>query len=237
VSVATYLLPTLAGLAADKKYPEFREQVRQGVGYLLFVNLIAAILLTVLAEPIVRLLFERGHFTASSTQRATSALVYLGPGLVVFSLNNILARAFYALGDTKTPMKISVFCLMTNLILASGLVWNMKQSGLALANTLSGILNLALLLYGLRRKLKRLDFSPLRRDVLPMCAASGGAVAVAWTLGWWWEKSIGHENLLTRAGAVFVPALVAGVLYLAVAWWMKSPSARDVLALLNKRLA
>ena len=60
ISLATYLLPTLSGLAAEKKYSEFRATLRHGVGTLIFFNLIAAILLVVLAEPIVRLLFERG---------------------------------------------------------------------------------------------------------------------------------------------------------------------------------
>jgi putative peptidoglycan lipid II flippase len=58
ISLATYLLPTLSGLAADKKYPEFRTTLQQGVGYLIFINLLASVLLFTLAEPIVRLLFE-----------------------------------------------------------------------------------------------------------------------------------------------------------------------------------
>ena len=102
ISLATYLLPTLDGLAAEKNYPEFRATLRHGLGTLLFANLIAAILLVVLAEPIVRLLFEHGDkFTAASTARATFALVCLAPGLVAFSTVNVLARAFYALGDTQ----------------------------------------------------------------------------------------------------------------------------------------
>ena len=112
ISLATYLLPTLAGLAAEKNYSEFRATLRHGIGTVTFLNLIAAILLIVLAEPIVRLLFERGAFTAASTDRATFALICLAPGLVAFSTVNILARAFYAVGDTQTPMKISIACLL-----------------------------------------------------------------------------------------------------------------------------
>ena len=74
----------------------------------MFANLIASVLLVVLAEPIVRLLFERGEIRRASTGRATLALICLAPGLVAFSMVNILARAFFALGDTKTPMKISL---------------------------------------------------------------------------------------------------------------------------------
>ena len=77
VSLATFLLPTLAGLAAEKKFPQFRENLRKGMGYLFYVNAIASVMLIVLAGPIVSLLFERGEFTAESTQRASFALICL----------------------------------------------------------------------------------------------------------------------------------------------------------------
>ena len=99
-----------------------RHAAARAVGTLIFLNLIASVLLVVLAEPIVRLLFEHGRFTAASTARAAFALMCLAPGLVAFSTVNILARAFYALGDTKTPMKISIVCLALNLILAGALL-------------------------------------------------------------------------------------------------------------------
>jgi putative peptidoglycan lipid II flippase len=99
ISLATYLLTALSALAVEKNYAEFRTTLRQGIGSLLFANLIAAVLLVVLAEPIVRLLFENGgKFTAASTMRAAFALECLAPGLVAFSTVNVLARAFYRAG-------------------------------------------------------------------------------------------------------------------------------------------
>src|SRR5215471_4045275 len=74
ISLATYLLPTLSGLAAEKNYPEFRSTLRHGLESLLFLNLLCSVLLLVLAEPIVRLLFEHGDkFTAASTTRVSFA--------------------------------------------------------------------------------------------------------------------------------------------------------------------
>jgi peptidoglycan biosynthesis protein MviN/MurJ (putative lipid II flippase) len=74
---------------------------------------------------------------------------------------NILARAFYALGDTMTPMRISVFSLAVNAALALALVYPFRQMGLGIANTCSAILNFSLLLYALRRKIKTLDLEAL----------------------------------------------------------------------------
>ena len=122
ISLATYLLPTLAGLAAAKKLPEFRQTLSQGLSYLAFANLIAAAIALALAVPIVRLIFERGKFGPDATQRVALSLACLAPGLLMFSMNNILARAFYALNDIKTPMKISIVCLGLNLVFAIWLV-------------------------------------------------------------------------------------------------------------------
>jgi putative peptidoglycan lipid II flippase len=228
ISLATYLLPALSGLAAEKNYDGFRNELRQGISYLVFTNLIACVLLVALAEPIIRLLFERGRFDATSTSQATLALVCLAPGLVAFSVVNILARAFFALGDTRTPMKVSVFCLALNLGLALALVWRFKQGGLGIANTLTSVVNVTLLAYALRRKLKTLNMATLRRPILQLIALAllAGVIAFA---GWcWWEKAIGHANVALKIGAVFVPAGIAGAVYWLVALGLKIPAAKEM---------
>jgi putative peptidoglycan lipid II flippase len=235
ISLATYLLPTLSGLAAEKKYSEFRATLRQGVGTLVFFNLIAAILLVVLAEPIVRLLFERGLFTAASTQRATLALICLAPGLVAFSAVNILARAFYALGDTKTPMQISLVSLALNLILAAVLVVPLRQGGLGIANTTTSICNVWLLLYALRKRMGKLEMESLQATLLPLALAGILAGLMAWQ-GWrFWEHSIGHETLALKIGAVFVPAGIAGLAYWLAALALKIPAAKETTDLILQR--
>jgi putative peptidoglycan lipid II flippase len=228
ISLATYLLPALSSLATDKNYDGFRSELRQGIGYLIFTNLIASILLVVLAEPIFRLLFERGKFNAESTSQAALALECLAPGLVAFSIVNILARAFYALGDTRTPMKISVFCLTLNLLLAVALVWRFKQGGLGIANTITSLVNVGLLTYALRRKLKRLDMASLKKPVVALLLI--GLLAGIVAFGGWqsWEKFLGHANLGLKLGAVFVPAGIAGAIYWGLAMICKVPAAKEM---------
>jgi len=228
VSLATYLLPTLSGLAAEKNYDGFRTELRQGVSYLIFTNLIASVLLITLAEPIFRLLFERGRFDATSTSQAALALMCLAPGLVAFSIVNVLARAFFALGDIRTPMKVSIFCLMLNLLLAVALVWRYKQAGLGIANTATSLVNVVLLTYALRRKLKAPNLATLRRPLALLALLAVLAGAVAW--GGWklWEQQLGHANLALKIGAVFVPAGIAGSLYWLSAWLCKIPAAKEM---------
>jgi putative peptidoglycan lipid II flippase len=228
ISLATYLLTSLSGLAIDKNYPEFRAQLRHGISSLVFVNLIAAVLLVALAEPIMRLLFERGQFTAASTERAAFALVCLAPGLVAFSTVNVLARAFYALGDTQTPMKISLVCLALNLMLAAILIGPLRQGGLGIANTVTSVCNVTLLVFALRKKLGKLEMQPLRDALWILVPAMIFAGLVAW--GGWriWEKQIGHGSVVLEIGAVFVPAGIAGGVYLLIALATKVPAAKEM---------
>lgn len=235
ISLATYLLPTLSGLAAEKKYPEFRATLRDGIGYLIFINTLATVLLIVLATPIIRLLFERGSFMAEDTPDVAIALVALAPGLVAFSLVNIVGRAFYALGDTSTPMKISVFCLAVNAILTLPLVWTLRQAGLGIANSTTGIINLALLLFALRKKLKTLELAPVRAQLLSLVTAACAAGLAAWGTLLVWDRWIGHSNLALKLGEVFAPAVVSAAFYFGVAMALRVPYARDFLALVKRR--
>jgi putative peptidoglycan lipid II flippase len=228
ISLATYLLPTLAGIAAEKKYDDFRGTLRGGLGLLFFLNLPAAVLLLTLAEPIVRLLFERGAFTPAATHRAALALACLAPGLVAFSGVNVVARAFFALGDTRTPMRVSVFCLALNLIISLLLIGPFRQVGLGIANSLTSFVNLWLLLRALRKKLKRLDLAPLRPSLLALAGATVVAGLVAWLSAGWWSAHWGHANLLLKLGEVFVPAGVAVAVYGLLALWQRVPEAREV---------
>jgi putative peptidoglycan lipid II flippase len=229
ISLATYLLTTLSGLAVDKNYPEFRATLRNGLGTMLFANLIASILLLILATPIVRLLFEGGHFGPDSTEHTAYALMCLAPGLVAFSTVNILARAFYALGDTKTPMQVSIACLLVNLVLSLILVGPLRQGGLGIANTITSVFNVTLLTFALRKKLKTLEMESLSATFAPLALAGALAGVTAWG-GWHlWESHLGHHNVALKIGAVFAPAIAAGVVYWIVGVIAKIPAAHEIL--------
>ena len=236
ISLATFLLPTLSGLVAEKKFTEFQSTLKQGLSYLSFSNLIAAAVSLALAEPIVRLLFEHGKFGPDATHRVALALMCLAPGLLLFSMNNILARAFFALNDIKTPMKISVFCLVLNLVFAVYLVQQYREAGLAIANTISAMFNTGLLFFALRRKLKRLEMQGLIGNVMALIGIATVAGGVAYFVFRYWNQHIGHDGLYAQLGAVFVPGIIAGLIYWLLALAAKVPAAMEVTGLVRRKL-
>jgi putative peptidoglycan lipid II flippase len=228
ISLATFLLPTLSGLFAEKKQGEFNSTVDRGLAHLLFFNLPVTLWLIVLAGPIVRLLFERGEFTADSTGRAAFALQCLAPGLVAFSAVNILARAFFAMGDTRTPMRISLACLAVNLALALLLIHPLRQGGMGLANSLSAWLNALWLVVALRRKAGGLELAEVRRCAVPVLLASVAGGMTAWLAAWWWAGNIGAASLTGQLGGVFVPLGGGAAVFFVVAWAGKVATAREL---------
>lgn len=235
ISLATFLLPTLAGLASSKDDRGFRETLQSAVGYLFFINIIVAAVTIALAEPIVRLLFERGAFDAESTRRTSYALLALAPGLIAFSMVNIFSRAFFAKGDTKTPMKISVTCLAVNLILVILLVGDYKQAGLGIANSITAVLNAFLLYRGLKALDRSLELFP-KGNRLWLAAPSalvGGWIA--WKVWQWWAATYGSVETWQRIGEVFLPMAAACGFYMIVTAGAGVPAARDLLGLLRRR--
>jgi len=217
VSIATYLLPTLAGLVAEKKYLEYKQLLREGVAHLIFVNLFASAMLVVLAEPTVRLLFERGRFGPDSTLRVAFALQCLAPGLVAFSAVNIFARAFYALSDTSTPMKIGVCSLGLNLVLTylwlSLFPMGYKQGAMGLANTMTSVANATILVFALTKKVGGLDFKATFRDIKISILGTIVASILAATTWCGLKRTIGYETFVSRVMCVALPGGLAMVVY------------------------
>jgi peptidoglycan biosynthesis protein MviN/MurJ (putative lipid II flippase) len=133
-------------------------------------------------------------------------------------------------------MKISVVCLVLNLIFALWLIGPYREAGLGIANTLSAAFNVWLLAHALRRKLPRLEWAGLRRTLLTLLATAAVAGEVALLLNLFWEQKFGHAALPQKLGAVFVPMALAGLLYLGLGLWLKVSAAREISSLVVRRL-
>jgi putative peptidoglycan lipid II flippase len=183
-SVATALFPTLAALVARGEQAEMRRIFGITLRNLLFLTLPAAAGLLILRQPIVRLLFERGEFTAESTALTAWALGFFSLGLVGHAVVEIITRAFYALQDTKTPVAAGIMAMLLNIGLSLGLMRGFAalrwppHAGLALANSIAVTLEMAVLLWLLRPKMGGLAEPRLAPAVAKMGLATGGMTLI-----------------------------------------------------------
>ena len=144
-ALSTVLLPTFSQQAARSETNNIKETIFKSTRGLMLIMIPATAGLMVFTKPIVQLVFERGMFDSTSTRVTALALMFYAPGLIVFSLSKILTPAFYALKDTRTPVKIGIYTLALNFILNITfiLTWpdGYKHAGLAFATVIASAVN------------------------------------------------------------------------------------------------
>lgn len=181
-------LPTLSAQVELGKFADFRQTLSSIVRVMLLLALPATIGLVFLRVPLVRVLYERGSFDATSTQMVAWALLWYALGLTGHSLVEVLSRAFYAMHDTKTPVFVGVAAMTGNILLSfffSGLFnrigW-LPLGGLALANTTATAVECLVLFAIMRRRLQGVGGKQILRTGLLALAASSamGLVLVGW---------------------------------------------------------
>jgi len=153
LSLAQAVLPTFSSEAVRGDFDSFKKTLRMTMRTVTFAVLPAAVGLAVLAEPIVRIIFERGKFNAYSTSITASALFYYAFGLLSVCFVKLLVNAFYALKDTRTPVRTLFVAVAINIVLSLCWMKTLKISGLALASTISATVNAVILYRLLRRRL------------------------------------------------------------------------------------
>lgn len=234
-SIATAAMPTLAAQYARKQIEGVRNSLGGILRGILLLSIPASLGLIILRVPLVQLLLERGEFTARSTELVAWALLWYGVGLVGHSVMEVLARAFYALHDTRTPVMVGVVAMSLNVVfsfLFSDLFeragW-MPHGGLALANSLATALEMAALLLLMRRRLDGIEGSRLLQG---FGSAALGTLMMSLAL-WLWMTQIGEAApwLVTTGGVV-----IGGVVYTVVIAVLRVPEVNTLLRAVKSRL-
>jgi putative peptidoglycan lipid II flippase len=203
VSIATASLPTISGHAVDRNDPGMRRAVSQGLRMMLMLNVPATAGLVVLATPIVRLIFERGRFTEADTAATAAALVCYAPGLIGYSAVKLVSPAFYALGNSRTPVLSSAASVAFNVVINLMLVRSLGHRGLALGTAAAALLNAGVLLALLRARLGGIDG---RRLLVASAKISLASIVMA-VAAYYGERALhflfGGVHLVSQAVRVF----------------------------------
>ncbi len=223
IAIATAVLPTMSAQAARRDIDEFRKTFSLGLRLVFFIMFPAMAGLIALRVPIVSLLLEHGRFDRVSTEGTALALLCYAVGLWAFAGVRVVVQAFYALQDTRTPVKTAILALLTNIVLSAAFVFKtpLGHGGLALATSLAAILNISLLTIELRKKIGRMDGGRILRSLLKIVPVS----VVMGALCWW----ISIQPVWGLTGHTLSKALLLGggmglsvIFYIAAMWVLKS---------------
>ncbi len=182
VSIATATVPAVSRHAARDDYAAVRATLAEGLSLMFVMNIPATVGLIVLAHPIVRVIFERRAFLPSDTAATAAALQFYAVGLVGYSIVRIASPTFYAFGDSRTPVQVSMASVVANVVLNVLLARVLGYRGLALGTSIAALFNAAGLLWLLHGRLRGLDdrrvLSSLARIVIASLVMGTAALVV-----------------------------------------------------------
>ena len=233
IAMGTAILPAFSAKAANNDLDGLRHDLDFALRLVLLITIPATVGLVVLREPILTLLFERGAFGAESTRLTAQALLAYGLGLTAFSAIKVAAPVFYALKDTRTPVRIAILCMTTNIGLNIALMIPFQHAGLALATTLAAFLNAGLLFYHLHLKIGYQPEKGLGTMLLKTSVATGFMLLfLDWGIATYWNAT----DTTTQRAITLLPIVLGGIVLFMVSTWglgMKEP--RALLRILKRR--
>lgn len=227
-AIATAAFPTFAHQAAKGERLAMQDTLGRILALLLFLTAPAALLLFLLRTPLISLLLQRGAFDMHATEMTAYALRFYALGLVGHAVVEVVARGFYALKDTLTPVLVGVSAMTLNVLLSLWWVGPFAHGGLALANSVATLLEMTALLWLLRRRLGGWSEALVGRSFLKTLGASvvmGVVVLVLLRLFPEWPRPVQAVGI----GAMAV------LVYGATAWFLGSPEIRALPQLMRRK--
>ncbi|HEY3308955.1 MAG TPA: murein biosynthesis integral membrane protein MurJ [Desulfuromonadaceae bacterium] len=235
VSVAQAVLPSMSRQAAEGDLEGMKESLAFGLRLTLFITIPAMVGLIACSTPIFSLLFMGGAFDYAKAVSCGEALLYYSLGLSFVALARVLAPAFFALKDMKTPVWTALAAFLLNLGFSLALMGPLQHGGLALASTLSACGNMLLLLWFLRKKIGQFGGRKIMVSAVKslMAALPMGIVVyyVCQLIDW---SVAGQKTVKTL---VLSAAIASGiVIYMVSTRILRSEESLEAVALLRKKI-
>jgi len=238
MALSTAALPSLSTLAARGDTREVARTWAHGMGLALFVAIPASAALVVVGEPVVVAIFQRGEFDAAAAHETARALFWQGGAIWTVAAVRQTVPAFYALGDTRTPVVVSALDLLAFIGLAVGLRGPLGHVGISVAVAGSSAVQMVLLLVGLRRRLGGIEGATLARSAGRTVAASVVASAAGW--GAAVASGTTPSGLVSNGVARALPGLAGlvafGVVFALAAWGLRSPELDEIARAVSRRV-
>ncbi len=241
-ALGTVLLPMFSGHAARGERDAIRRAVNHALRILMFVMIPAAVGLWALSHPIVRASFQRRLFDEDSTLLTVRALRFYAPGLLVFSLGKVFVPAFYALQDTRTPVRVGIRTVLLNIVLSVlfMLTWPLryKHAGIAFATVVSETVNGVWLALKLHRRLGSPGWREIGVSLLRTATAAAlmaGAAVVSEVVLLHRLTGAGWARQPARWAAVVLAIVLGCGVFLAVSRLLGSPELADIAAAFRRR--
>ncbi|MBK5225252.1 MAG: murein biosynthesis integral membrane protein MurJ [Thermoleophilia bacterium] len=209
IAVGTVLFPTLSRIAARNDMDAFRSKITLGLRVIFFLLIPASAFLLALHEPIVRLAYEHGRFTAENTELVSSALLFFAFGSAFSGGSTLLIRGFFSMGRPWLPTTAAIGNLAVNAILNWIFIKPFGLGGIPLSTSVVSAVTFIVLLALMRRELGRIDGRAILRSGVAVLIVSAIAAATAYCSWWALDHWLGRS--LTAQIIAMGSAFAAGI--------------------------
>jgi putative peptidoglycan lipid II flippase len=216
-AIASATLPSISRSASVNDIDGFRVTLSRSLGMVFLLTVPSAVGLAVLSESIVGAIYQLGEFTAYSTAQTAHALAYYAIGLAGYAAAKVLNPAFYALGDSRTPMALSTVSIAINFVVAITAVnaLGLGHAGLALSTSCVAIFSSVGLLVIMRNRIGGIDGRNLWASFMKVAAASTAMAAVVWPVNYAVHAMLGQSKIAHLVTLVLAIPTGVVVLYFA----------------------
>jgi putative peptidoglycan lipid II flippase len=218
VAIATATLPSISKSAALEDLAGFRQTIASSIRLTFLLTIPSAVGLIVLGRPIIALIYEGNKFNANDTTHTASALACYAIGLAGYSAIKILAPAFYALKDARTPMVISLLSIAINFAMNWSLVGVLQERGLALSTSVVALLNFALLYLIMQKRIQGIEGRKTAVAILKILLASAVMALACWAVSQGIYRFAGDSRGARIINVMASVSAGAGVFYIATYW-------------------
>ncbi len=227
LALAQAALPRMSQEFATNDIERFKDTLSFSLRVVFLIMVPSSVGLAILGKPIVRILFERGEFTAYSTSITSSALLFYSIGIFAYGGVKLLVTSFYSMHDTMTPVKTAFAAVIINIIFSLTLVWPLKLGGLALATSISAAFNFIALYVLLEKRIGDIGTRQIADSFLRALIASLAMAAVLAAI----LKYTPDFNIIS-----LIICMAAGALtFVATGYMMKIKEIKDFLVWIRKR--
>ena len=234
IAVATILFPVMSRLAAREARDDLRRTMGNGVRQICLLLIPSAVLMAVLAEPIIRLVYQRGAFGPEATDLTSTALVWWSISLPFQGVSLLFSRTFFSLQRPWATTALAGVNLVVNATLAAALYGPFEIAGIVLGTVVGTVVMCVAQGWLLRRQLGGIEGRKLLSGVIRMLAAAALLGALSYLT--WKELDIAlGDAFLAQAVSVLGGIAVGSIAYIAAVWALRVPEARQIPRLLVNR--
>ncbi len=237
LSLSTVIFPMMARQYELNQLDDLKVTLRGALGPLIFLTFPASVGLFAFRTSIVQVLFQFGSFSDESTRLVAQALAYFSVGLVAFAVVEAVTRAFYAMHDTRTPVTVAIVTVIANIALSAYLAPRLGHGGLALSIALTTVVEMAILLTVLYRRIGGLGRGLLESTIKAAAATAIMAVVALRFAGPLAQVTDPSDGRSIAGMVMFVVTLGAtGITYLVSAYYLRAPELFETLDRVRSRL-